>query len=125
MASSFETKLLMLAVAKAGKERQELLNKFSADPMFASRFYVDAVTLDKYMEINAERFRPVAEKAAQLRAQMRNKGWTEKKYQKYLGELPEPMLFERPEFSSSLPQKIRDKNIRDFFTRFPAFRVDK
>ena len=122
---SFEEKILALISAKNGNERQKLINKFSSEPEFASRYYIDAMSLDQYMQINAERFRPVAERAKILRDKIRNKGWTDKKYQKYLAELPEPLFTERLEFSNNLSKKIRDNNIRTFLNKYPQFRVDK
>ena len=122
---TFEEKILALISAKDGNERQKLINKFSSEPEFASRYYVDATTLDQYMQINAKRFKPIADRAAYLRGLMRNKGWTDKRYQKYTGEIPEPLFLERPEFSSSIPRAIRDKNIRMFLQKYPQFRVDK
>ena len=123
---TFEDKIKLLASTPPGKTKQELLNKFTfGDKEFASRYYVDAVTLEKYMEVNRHRFLDVIEKAKQLRFQMSNKGWTEKKYQKYLGEIPAAIMRERPEFSSYLPKKQREANIRMFFQKFPEYRVDK
>ena len=106
---TFEEKMMLLASMKPGKEKQELLNKFTyGDKEFASRFYVDAVTLDQYMQANMERFKPVADRAAEIRKTMKNKGWSDKKYEKYLGELPEDLVKDRPEFSPYLPKKQRE-----------------
>ena len=123
---TFEEKILLLASTPPGPEKQALLNKFTTgDIQFTSRYFLDAMPLDKYMEVNKERFRPVAEKAAEIRKDISNHGWTKDKTQIYLGEFPEPLEHERPEFSKSLPKKVRDENIRQFFKKYPAFRVDK
>lgn len=123
---TFEEKVRLLASTPPGKEKQELLNKFTfSDPEFTSRYYVDAVTLEKYMEINQARFQEVADEAKRLREGMRNKGWTDKKYQRFTGCIPEPLFTERPEFSHYLPKKIREANIRAFLAKYPAFRVDQ
>lgn len=122
---SFEQKILMLAATKAGKEKQDLLNRFTfGDLKFTSRYYYDAVSLDKYMEANKERFQSVVEEVKEMRKNIKNHGWTDKKYQRLLGRYPECLDTERPEFSKYLPQKERERNIKMFFQKYPQFRLD-
>lgn len=122
---TFEDKVALLVLARDKKAKAELINRWNNDKEFYIKFNSRQIPLEKYMELNAERFRPIAEKAAIARMNMKNRGWTDKKYQKYIGELPEPLFHERSEFSGTLPQNVLKKNIHDFLTKYPAFRVDK
>lgn len=122
---TFEQKIAALALARNQKEKQELINRFSNDQEFFVAVNASTMPLDQYMQLKAEKFKVVAERAKHARMNMKNKGWTDKKYQKYVAELPEDLFFDRPEFSVYLPQKQLQKNIRDFLVKYPQFRVDK
>ncbi len=122
---TFEDKIALLVLANSPKEKADLITKFSNNKEFYTAFNARTLPLGKYMELNAEKFRPVAQKAKVARDNMRNKGWTDKKYQKYMAELPEQLFHERPEFSSYQPQKQLAANIKSFLIRYPQFRVDK
>ena len=122
---NFEQKIALLVLAKNPKERAELVTKFSNDKEFFVTYNAKYIPLKQYMELNAEKFRPVAIRAKQIRDGIKNRGWTDKKYQKYLGEIPDQLFLERPEFSAYLPQKELQKNIENFLRDYPQFRVDK
>ena len=123
---TFEQQIMMLAAAKGTPKYAELLNKFtSTDKDVFLAFNAKSIPFEKYMEMNREKFQPVADRAAYIRTQIKNRGWTDKKYEKYLGELPEDLVRERPEFSPYLPKKQRDENMRNFFKKYPQFRVDQ
>jgi hypothetical protein len=125
MESSFEQKIAMLALAKSPKEKAELVTKFSNNTEFYAAINRKTIPLDKYMELHKAEFAVVANRAKRIRDGIRNQGWTDKRYQKYTGELPERLLLERPEFSASLPRKQLGENIRAFLSAYPQFRVDK
>ena len=74
------------------------------------------------MILKAMKFSVVSQRAKQARDNMKNRGWTDKKYQKFLGLLPEPMKSERPEFSHNLPKAEREKNLRAFL-KYCLYRV--
>lgn len=112
-------------MAKSPQEKADLISKFSSDTEFFSKFNSKTMPLDQYMRLNAARFSSVAQRAKVARDGMRNKGWTDKKYQKYIAELPEDLFLERPEFSARLPRKVLAENVRRFLNTYPQFRVDK
>jgi hypothetical protein len=122
---SFEQKIVLLALAKNPKEKAELVSKFSNNKEFFMGVNRRTMPLAQYMELNKDKFAPVAAKAKVLRDNMKNKGWTAKKYQKYLAEIPQEIFTDRPEFSAYLPQEQLKKNIEAFLSMYPQFRVDK
>lgn len=122
---TFENKVALLALAKSPKEKAELIAKFSNNAEFFIAINRRTMPLSQYMELNKEKFAVVAKRAKHLRDSMKNKGWTDKKYQKYTAELPEDLVNDRPEFSAYLDQKILAKNIQAFLALYPQFRVDK
>lgn len=122
---SFEQKIVALALANTPKEKKELIDKFSNNAEFFATINARTMPFEQYMKMHYEEFKPIIAEATRMRAQVNNKGWTEKKYQKYMGELPQRMLNERPEFSAFLPRKVFSANVRRFFDLYPEFRVDK
>lgn len=122
---SFENKVALLALAKNAREKAELIKKFSSNTEFYMNFNARTMPLEQYMDLNAKDFAVVARRAKELRDNMKNKGWTDKKYQKYTAELPEKLILERPEFSANLDRKIFKQNVNRFLERYPQFRVDK
>ncbi len=122
---TFEQKIAALVLARTPQEKQELINKFSSDTEFYLARNAPSMPLEKYMALNAEKFKPVVARAKVARDNMKNHGWTDKKYQKYVAELPEELFYDRPEFSVYLPQQQLQKNIKDFLIKYPQFRVDK
>lgn len=117
---------MMLIDAKGDtKKYNDLVTRFSNNKEFFSTFNAKRMPLDQYMSLHAEEFAVVAQRAKVARDNMRNRGWTDKKYQKYTAELPERLILERPEFSASLPRKQLAENIRKFLSLYPQFRVDK
>lgn len=122
---SFEQKVVMLALAKSPKEKADLVTQFSNNQQFFTAFNARRMPLDQYMKLNAKKFAIVAARAKILRDGMKNKGWTDKKYQKYMAELPEELLNERPEFNIHLSRKVLAENIRKFLNLYPQFRVDR
>lgn len=125
METSFEQKIALLVLAKNPKEKAELIQKFSNNTEFFTGFNARTMPFEQYMKLNAAKFAVVAKRAKLARDNMKNKGWTDKKYQKYLAELPEDLFLERPEFNSHQPQKVLDRNIQNFLIKYPEFRVDK
>lgn len=121
---TFEQKIALLAISDP-KKKLELINKFSTDAEFFVGFNARTMPLKQYMELKKEKFAEVVKRAKQARDNMRNKGWTDKKYQKYLAELPEDLFLERPEFNAHLTQKELNANIQAFLKDYPQFRVDK
>lgn len=122
---SFEQKIAALLTARTPQERAEMVRKFSTNAEFFVRTNAAIIPLDQYMKLNREKFRPVAEKAAFIRSNIKNRGWTDRKYQKYLAELPPQLFDERPEFSAKLDRRVLKKNIDAFLRSYPMFRVDK
>jgi hypothetical protein len=122
---TFEQKIALLALANSPKEKAELIAKFSNSTEFFVAINRRTMPLSQYMELNKEKFAPVAAKAKWIRDSMKNHGWTDKKYQKYMAELPQELFYDRPEFSSYLPQAQLKKNIQSFLEAYPMFRVDK
>lgn len=122
---TFENKIAMLVLAKTPQEKAELVAKFSNNKEFFIGYNAHVMPLAQYMELNKEKFASVAQRAKVARDNMKNKGWTDKKYQKYMAELPEALFLDRPEFNSHLPQKQLAANIRSFLAQYPQFRVDK
>lgn len=122
---SFEEKVVLLALANTPKEKQELIKKFSTNKEFFVAINRKTMPLAQYMELNKEKFAVVARKAKRLRDSMKNKGWTDKKYQKYTAELPEDLINDRPEFSATLDRKVFADNVRKFLRSYPQFRVDE
>ena len=125
MQTPFEQKIAMLVMAKNPKEKAELISKFSNNTEFFTGFNARTMPLEQYMQLKAKKFAVVAQRAKQARDNMKNHGWTDKKYQRYLAELPEDLFLERPEFNAHQPQKVLDQNIRNFLVKYPEFRVDK
>ena len=121
---SFDQKIAMLATAKTPQEKAELISKFSNNADFYVAMNSKTMPLEQYMKLNYGKFKPVRDRAALLRSQIKNKGWTDKKYEKYLGELPEDLIKDRPEFSAYVPKKQRDENMRAFFKNYPEYSVD-
>lgn len=122
---TFENKIALLALANSPKEKAELIAKFSNNAEFFVALNSKTMPLEQYMELNKEEFSVVARKAKTARDSMKNKGWTDKKYQRYLAELPEKLVLQRPEFNAHLPRKVLAENIRKFLAAYPQFRVDK
>lgn len=122
---SFENRVALLALAKSPKEKAELIAKFSNNAEFFIGINKRTMPLSQYMELNKERFAIVAARAKTMRDSMKNKGWTDKKYQKMLAELPEDLVNDRPEFSAYLDKKVLAKNMKAFLEMYPQFRVDK
>jgi hypothetical protein len=122
---TFDQKVAMLALAKNAKEKAELIRRFSNNKEFFIGINRRTMPLAQYMELNKEKFAVVAARAKRLRDAMRNKGWTDKKYQRYSAEMPEDLFNDRPEFNAHLPQKQLAENIRKFLIQYPMFRVDK
>ena len=125
MELSFEQKVAMLALANSPQEKADLIAKFSNNKEFFVAINRRTMPLAQYMELNKTKFAPVAAKAKWVRDNMKNHGWTDKKYQKYMAELPQELFYDRPEFSSYLPQVQLKKNIESFLSTYPQFRVDK
>ncbi len=123
--TSFEQKIALLVLAKNPKEKAALIQKFSTNKDFFVGFNARTMPLAQYMKLKAPKFAVVAERARQARLNMKHGGWTDKKYQKYSAELPEDLFLERPEFNAHQPQKVLARNIRNFLTDYPQFRVDK
>lgn len=122
---TFEQKVAMLAMAKSPQEKQALIAKFSTNAAFFLGINKRTMPLKQYMDMNRDKFAVVAERAKDLRKNMKNKGWTDKKYQKYKAELPEDLFNDRPEFSAYLPQPELQANIKAFLVQYPMFRVDE
>lgn len=122
---TFEQKIAALVLTSDPKKKADLINKFSTDQDFFVRFNSRTMPLKQYMELKKEKFAEVVKRAAQARANMKNRGWTDKKYQRYLAEIPEDLFLERPEFNAHLPQKELKRNIEAFLAEYPQFRVDK
>lgn len=115
----------MLALAKDATEKAALITRFSTNTEFFLGFNARTMPMKQYMELKAEKFKACAIKAKVIRDNIKNRGWTDKKYQKYLAELPEDLFLERPEFNAHLPAKVLAKNIENFLSAYPQFRVDK
>lgn len=122
---SFDQKITLLAMAKNAKEKSALIDKFSSNAEFYLGFNARTMPLKQYMDLKREKFKHVVAKAKTIRDNIKNKGWTDKKYQRYWAELPEDLFLERPEFNAHLPQKTLTANIRAFLADYPMFRVDK
>ena len=122
---TFDQKISMLALAKTKEERAGLIKRFSTNAEFFVGVNARTMPLAQYMELKKDKFRQVANRAKVLRDSMQNRGWTDKKYQKYMAEIPEDLFLERPEFNAHLPQDVLKKNIQDFLSKYPQFRVDK
>lgn len=116
---------MTLILAKSPKEKAELVTKYSTNKEFFLGYNKKRMPLAQYMELNKEKFAVVAARAKIMRDNMKNKGWTDKKHQRLMAEIPEDLFNERPEFSSTLPQKQLKKNIDAFLATYPMFRVDK
>ena len=124
-ALTFENKIALLALAKTPAEKAALIKKFSTKADFFLAVNKRTMPLKQYMALNKHRFAEVVNRAKNLRDNMKNKGWTDKKYQKYVAELPEDLINDRPEFSASLDRKVFAENVRKFLIDYPMFRVDK
>lgn len=120
---SFERKLAMLALAKNPKEKAELLSKFSSSNDFHFNYKPGNMSMEEYMK--QDKFRAYLQHAKNTRDGMKNKGWTDKKYQKHIAEIPTDIFLQRPEFSAHLPRKVFAENMRKFLKDYPMFRVDK
>lgn len=122
---SFEDKINLMAATPPGPKKHALIQKFaSSDTTFFKAINASTMPFDQYMALHAEEFRLVAQKAKSIRDNVRNHGWTDKKYQKLTGEVPERMLNERPEFSSSLSRKQFSANMKWFLNKYPQFKVE-
>ena len=122
---SFEDKINLLAATPPGPKKHELIQKFaSSDSTFFKAINKSTMPLAQYMQLHAAEFSVVAERAKLIREGIKNKGWTDKKYQKYSAEIPERLCLERPEFSAALGRKKFGENVRAFLAQYPQFKVD-
>jgi alkylated DNA repair dioxygenase AlkB len=123
---SFEDKINLMAATPPGPEKHALIQKLaSTDTEFFKAYNASTMPLDQYMKLHMEEFRPVIEKVKTIRMNINNRGWTDKKYQKYTAELPEKLILDRPEFNAHLPRKTFGENVRAFLIKYPMFRVDR
>src|SRR5262245_54289907 len=103
-------------MTKDQKKHQMSQNRWKTDKQFFVGVNARTLPLKQYMELNAERFAHIAKEAAELRKSMKNHGWTDKKYQRLTGHIPDAVFNERPEFSAHLPQAEFQANIKKFLS---------
>ena len=117
---TFEQKVAMLALSNSDK-RKELLNRWAQDSELHFALEGKRMPMEEYMK--QHKFAEDAKASKEIGLNTKDHGWTAKKQQKLIGQIPASIFFGRPEFSFNLPAKERAANIRKFLNEYPAFKT--